>query len=218
MHGLGNRSPVRCRPRRPRKGNISVSPRGGADQLSSPNGHRNRAAQPDPATQEAVVPQQHKASSPASTNPTPSTLIRTLIVDDQAVARIALRSLHHFDVNIEIVGEAATAAEALTAFEQLQPDVVILDVGLPDQSGIEVCRQIKARNPRTRVLMLSVNGDYGAVLSAIHAGTDGYLLKREGVFHVVEGIHDVMRGGACLDSSLARLVLEYLRREAVLEN
>ena len=99
--------------------------------------------------------------------------LRLLIVDDHQVVRLGLRALLGSDVELRVVGEAGTAAEAVSMTEQLQPDVVLMDVRLPDQSGIAACRQIRQQWPATHVLILTSFADEALVLEAIEAGAAG---------------------------------------------
>src|SRR5690349_12884945 len=106
----------------------------------------------------------------------PST-IRLILVDDHPVVRAGLRTVSEVDEAIVIVGEAANAAETMLAVEQLRPDAILLDVRLPDRSGLDVCRAIKAMRNPPRILFLTSFADNDLVLAAMQCGADGYLLK-----------------------------------------
>lgn len=141
-------------------------------------------------------------------------LIRVLIVDDHEVVRLGLRGLLERADGIRVVGEAATADEAVRLAAQLQPDVVILDVRLPDRNGVEACREIRAERPETAVLMLTSYADDEALFQSILAGAAGYLLKQVRGQDLVSAIRTVASGGSLLDPALTRSVFERLRRPA----
>ena len=140
--------------------------------------------------------------------------IRILIADDHEVVRLGLRSLLGREKAIEIVGEAATAEEAVAQAERLQPTVVLMDVRLPDRSGIEACREIRAAAPDTRVIMLTSYADDEAVFASILAGASGYLLKQAGGLDLVRAIERVADGQSLLDPGVTEKVLEKVKRLA----
>ena len=104
--------------------------------------------------------------------------IRVMLVDDHEVVRQGLRSLLERRENLRVVAEAATVAEAVAAAAEALPDVVVMDVRLPDGTGIEACREIRAARPETKVLMLTSYADDEAVYAAILAGAASYMLKQ----------------------------------------
>ena len=108
----------------------------------------------------------------------PTEAIRILIVDDHAVVRIGLKTVLANATGFRVVGEAGTVAESITLAAQARPDVVLMDVRLPDGSGVEACRRIKADNPDTRVVMLTSYQDEEAIVGSVMAGASGYLLKQ----------------------------------------
>ena len=114
----------------------------------------------------------------------------------------------------EVVAQAGTVAESITEAARFEPDVVIMDVRLPDGSGIEACREIRAARPETRVVMLTSFPDEEAVLSAIIAGASGYLLKQIRGRELVSALEAVGRGESLLDSAVTEKVLERVRRVA----
>jgi DNA-binding NarL/FixJ family response regulator len=140
--------------------------------------------------------------------------IRLLVVDDHEVVRQGLVALLVRRPNLHVVAEAGTAAEAVDAASRLQPDLVIMDVRLPDGSGIEACREIREAMPATRVVILTSYPDEDAVLSAIVAGASGYLLKQVRARDLVEAIERVARGESLLDPAVTGRVLERVRRIA----
>ena len=138
-------------------------------------------------------------------------MIRVLLVDDHDVVREGLRSLLRRAQDIEVVGEAGTAASAVSEAQRLQPDVVVLDVRLPDGNGVEVCRDIRDQRPETRVLMLTSYADDEALFASIMAGAAGYLLKETRASALLEAIVTAARGGSLLDPSMTQRVFERLR-------
>ena len=138
--------------------------------------------------------------------------IRLLIVDDHEVVRIGLRHLLERRVGLEVVGEAASMAGAVEAAAISSPDVVLMDIRLPDGSGIEACREIRAELPQTKVIMLTSYADEEAVFASIVAGASGYLLKQIGSQALVDAIETVARGRSLLDPSVTEKVLERVRR------
>lgn len=140
--------------------------------------------------------------------------LRLLIVDDHEVVREGLVALLSRREDFQVVAEAGTVAEALTAARRFEPDLVVMDVRLPDGSGIEACREIRAELPKTRVVMLTSYPDEEAVLSAILAGASGYLLKQVRGRDLVSALEAVGRGDSLLDPAVTERVLERVRRVA----
>lgn len=133
--------------------------------------------------------------------------VRLLIVDDHEVVRVGLRTLLGRFQTIEVVGEAGTAAAALAETQRLAPDVVLLDIRLPDGNGFEVCRQIQKTGTETRVLILTSFADDDVVFQAIAAGADGYLLKEIDGEGLVNAIEKVAAGQSILDPAITRRVM-----------
>ena len=140
--------------------------------------------------------------------------IRLLVVDDHEVVRQGLVALLSRRPNLHVVAEAGTVAEAIEAARRFQPELVIMDVRLPDGSGIEACREIREERPETRVVMLTSYPDEDAVLSAIVAGASGYLLKQVRARDLVDALERVARGESLLDPAVTGRVLERVRRIA----
>jgi two-component system response regulator DevR len=138
-----------------------------------------------------------------------------LIVDDHEVVRQGLVALLGRRPGFRVVAEAGTVADAVEAARRFQPDLVIMDVRLPDGSGIEACREIRAERPATRVLILTSYPDEDAVLSAIVAGASGYLLKQVRARDLVAALEAVGRGESLLDPAVTGRVLERIRRIAM---
>jgi two-component system, NarL family, response regulator DevR len=137
--------------------------------------------------------------------------IRVLIVDDHTVVRLGLRTLLSHTAGFRVVGEAQTVAEAVQLNEQTRPDVVLMDVRLPDGSGVEACRRIKADHPETRVVMLTSYSDEEAIVGAVMAGASGYLLKQADAERLTQAIRDAAAGEASLDPRAAGALLTQFR-------
>ena len=140
--------------------------------------------------------------------------LRLLIVDDHEVVRQGLVSLLDRREGLQVVAEAGSVAEAIAQARKYVPDVVVMDVRLPDGSGIEACREIRAELPATRVVMLTSYPDEEAVLSAIVAGAAGYLLKQIRARDLVAALEAVGRGESLLDPAVTEKVLERVRKIA----
>lgn len=138
--------------------------------------------------------------------------IRLLLVDDHEVVRAGIRHLLGRRAGLEVVGEAASMAAAVDEASRSSPDVIIMDIRLPDGSGVEACREIRAERPQTKVIMLTSYADEEAVLASIIAGASGYLLKQISSQALVEAIETVARGRSLLDPSVTEKVLERVRR------
>ena len=139
---------------------------------------------------------------------------RLLVVDDHEVVRQGLVALLDRRPNFQVVAEAGTVEEALAQARLHQPDIVIMDVRLPDGSGVEACREIRADLPDTRVVMLTSFPDDEAVLSAIVAGAAGYLLKQIRARDLVSALEAVGRGESLLDPAVTERVLARVRQIA----
>ena len=144
----------------------------------------------------------------------PTRPLSLLIVDDHEVVRQGLVALLGRRTEFQVVAEAGTVAEAVAAARKFRPDLVVMDVRLPDGSGIEACREIRAEMPDTRVVMLTSYPDEDAVLSAIVAGASGYLLKQVRARDLVAALEAVGRGESLLDPAVTGRVLERIRRIA----
>jgi two-component system, NarL family, response regulator DevR len=138
--------------------------------------------------------------------------IRVFLVDDHEVVRRGLKDLLDAEDDIEVVGDAATAGMALAGIAATAPDVAVLDVRLPDGKGVEVCREVRARDPRIACLMLTSFGDDEALFDAIMAGAAGYLLKDIRGNDLVEAVRHVATGESLLDPSVTGKVLDRLRK------
>src|SRR5438046_6044303 len=135
-----------------------------------------------------------------------------MLVDDHEVVREGLRTLISRQPGMSVAGEAATAAEAIETASRVKPDVVIMDVRLPDVNGVEACRTIREARPETRVIMLTSYADDEALFASIVAGASGYLLKQTRGQAVVDAIQAVAQGRSLLDPDVTGKVLERVRK------
>jgi two-component system response regulator NreC len=139
--------------------------------------------------------------------------IRILLVDDHAVVRAGLRMLLGADAELQIVGEAENGAQALRLTDELAPDIVLMDISMPDMNGIEATRRIKASHPNVAVLALTMHEDDQYFFEMLGAGASGYVPKRAAPNDLISAIHAVQGGGVFLFPSVARsLVQDYLQR------
>jgi two-component system response regulator DevR len=137
--------------------------------------------------------------------------IRLLLVDDHEVVRIGLQTLFSRSEHIRIVGEAGSMAAAITVAQDLKPDVVLMDIRLPDGSGVEACREIRAASPTTRVLFLTSYESDDVMFEAIFAGADGYLLKEVGGTSLIKAIEMVAAGQSVLDPAATERIVARMK-------
>ncbi|HUV09448.1 MAG TPA: response regulator transcription factor [Acidimicrobiia bacterium] len=137
--------------------------------------------------------------------------VRVFLLDDHEVVRRGLRDLLEAEEDLIVVGEAGTAEEALSRIPPTRPNVAVLDVRLPDGSGVEVCRDIRSHHPEIQCLILTSFADDEALFQAIMAGAAGYLLKQVKGQDLVAGVRQVARGQSLLDPAVTARVLERLR-------
>jgi DNA-binding NarL/FixJ family response regulator len=133
------------------------------------------------------------------------------LLDDHEVVRRGIRELLAAEDDMDVVGEAGTAEEALNRIPSTRPDVAVLDVRLPDGDGIEVCREVRSRHPNVACLMLTSFADDEALFAAIMAGASGYVLKQIRGNELVGAIRTVAAGGSLLDPVVTARVLERIR-------
>ncbi|MCU1399904.1 MAG: DNA-binding response regulator [Acidimicrobiales bacterium] len=138
-------------------------------------------------------------------------MIRVFLVDDHEVVRRGVRELLESAGDMEIVGEAGTAADALQRVPAVAPDVAVLDVRLPDGNGVEVCRDLRSEMPDLKCLMLTSFNDDEALFDAIMAGAAGYVLKEIRGSDLIESVRRVAAGQSLLDPHVTARVLERLR-------
>lgn len=137
--------------------------------------------------------------------------VRVLVVDDHSVVRLGLRRLLTPSAGIHIAGEAATGGEAVALDRRTKPDVVLMDVRLPDLSGIEACRRITTARPEARVLIFSCHADEASIAGAVMAGAAGYLVKEADGERLIDAIRDTALGRSTFDPSAAGALLSQFR-------
>lgn len=138
-------------------------------------------------------------------------MIKVMLVDDHEVVRQGLRAMLDAQEDLEVVAEAGTAGEAVLRARSYKPDVVVLDVRLPDRSGVLACRDIRAEHPDMAVLMLTSFSDDQALFDSIMAGAAGYVLKQIRGSELVDGVRRVGSGESLLDPAVTARVLERVR-------
>lgn len=143
--------------------------------------------------------------------PSPTDPIRVLIVDDHPMVRLGLRSLLSHTGGFRVVGEAGSVAEAVQMAAQLTPNVVLMDIRLPDGSGVDACRKIKQENDEISVVMLTSYSDEEAIVGAVMAGASGYLLKQADAERLTQAIRDAASGASTLDPRATGALLSQFR-------
>jgi DNA-binding NarL/FixJ family response regulator len=138
---------------------------------------------------------------------------RTLLVEDHALVRAGLRALLDKADGLEVVGEAADGRQAVTMCEQLKPDLVLMDMAMPDLNGVEAARQIRSTFPHAKILMVSMHGSRQYIFEALKAGVNGYVLKEAAFTELLAAIKEVVEGRTYLSPKLSEVVMEdYVRR------
>lgn len=143
----------------------------------------------------------------------PEAAVRVLIVDDHAIVRQGLRALLEAEDDIKVTGEAGSVEEAIRRVGLDEPDLVLMDLQLPDGTGVDACREILSRWPETTVLILTSFADDQALYSAIMAGAAGYVLKRIQPDELLQGIRAAAGGASLLDPALVEMVFKRVRGE-----
>lgn len=151
-----------------------------------------------------------KRSTPASKG----RLIRLLLVDDHEVVRLGLRALFNRTGNIHVVGEADTMESAVAQAVRLKPDVILMDVRLPDGDGIEACREIRSECPDIRVLFLTSYSDEAAVVSTMFAGAAGFLLKEIGGEALTRAVETVAKGQSIFDPTVMQRMIAQMHPQS----
>ena len=137
--------------------------------------------------------------------------VRVMVVDDHEVVRQGLIAMLNRRPGLSLVAEADSAEQAVSRALSVQPDVIVMDVRLPDGSGIEACRDIRAELPKTQVIMLTSYSDEQAVFSSILAGAAGFLLKQVRADQILEAIHEVAQGNSILDPNVTGGMMKLVR-------
>lgn len=138
--------------------------------------------------------------------------VHVVVVDDHAIVRLGLKTLLGDLPWLEVVAEAGTADEAIQATATHLPDVVVMDIRLPGASGIEACREIVARWPQIKVIMLTSFDDDALIFQALQAGASGYVLKSAGNQPLIDALDAVHRGAAILDPALTLRLAQQVRQ------
>ena len=141
-------------------------------------------------------------------------MIRLAVVDDHVIVRNGLEQLLATTDDIELVGMAANGLEALDLVAELQPDVVLMDLSMPEMDGVEATRRIVAAHPNVRVLVLTSFSDQSRIMEALRAGAEGYLLKHSEPDEIAAAVRAVHEGGSPLDPKAARVLLDSRRTSA----
>jgi two-component system, NarL family, response regulator DevR len=147
----------------------------------------------------------------------PDAPIRILIADDHEVVRIGLAALLDGQAGLQVVAQAESGDEAVRLARRHRPDVVVMDIRMPNGSGIDACRTITAEMDGMPVIMLTSHADSEALFDAIDAGASGYVLKRIGTTELIDAVRTVASGGSLLDPTMTRRVLDRLRNASRVE-
>lgn len=139
-----------------------------------------------------------------------NTIIRVVLADDHVFVRDGIKSLLENEVNIEVVGEATDGVEALKKIEELNPDLLILDIRMPNLTGIEVVEKLRNYNKTLKIVMLSMHESEEYVLKSIKAGADGYLLKGSSKEEFLKAIHTIAQGGKYFSGDISSILIGQL--------
>ncbi len=151
---------------------------------------------------------------PKSMNQSTNQPIRVLLVDDHPVVRVGLRALIEMEPDLAVVGEAGNGVEGVALVEAEKPDVVVMDISMPEMDGLEATRRIRAGNPEVCVLILTVHAQERYLFPVLKAGAAGYVLKSTVDTQLIDAIRTVAKGGAFLYPDAARMLLEdYVHRQ-----
>jgi len=140
--------------------------------------------------------------------------ISILLADDHQVVRVGLRALLEAEADFKVVGEATNGLEAKDLLERLRPDVLIIDMMMPQLNGLEVIRQVAQLSPQTRAIVLSMHSNEGYVLEALRHGASGYVLKQSNMEELVKAVRTVMNGLSYLSLELSQRAIESYRAKA----
>lgn len=137
--------------------------------------------------------------------------VRVLVTDDHPVVRYGLAELISGEPGFEVVGEAASGPEAVRKVKELKPDIVVMDVRMPQGDGIDACRNIRSAHPKTKVLILTSFNDDESLLGSIVAGASGFLLKELGTDALLTALETISKGGSLLDPAVTGRVLHQMQ-------
>ncbi len=149
----------------------------------------------------------------AMTNENQPSRIRVLLVDDHVVVRAGIRQFLEQVTDIQVIGEASNGREACNLIERDHPDVAVLDIQMPEMSGIEVTRWVRAQRLSTGILILTAYDDDPYVLAVLQAGANGYVLKTAGPDEIIHGVREVFSGKSVLDATIAQKLINKLARK-----
>jgi len=135
-------------------------------------------------------------------------MTKVLIADDHAIVRTGLRALLQAETSLDLVGEATGGYEALQLVEELTPDILVLDISMPDLDGISVTRQLRAQHSELKILILTLHEDKALLREAIKSGASGYILKRAAESELISAIQIVMRGDMYVEPSMLRDLID----------
>lgn len=155
------------------------------------------------------------AAAPAATTPdtAPASVIHVLLADDHTILRAGLKMMLNIQPDIAVVGEASDGRQAITEAQRLQPDVILMDISMPELNGIEATRQVKRLLPETRVLVLTMHENEEYLFQVLRAGASGYILKEAADTELISAIRAVFAGRFYLSSSAQSLMIgDYLAR------
>lgn len=144
-------------------------------------------------------------------------MIKLMLVDDHAVLRDGLKNIIGLEEDIQVVAEAVSGTDALGKLEVELPDVILMDINIPDKNGIEVTGLIKKAHPQIKILMLTMHDHDEYFMSAIREGADGYLLKDAPSQHVVDAIRSVVKGQSVIDPAMTKKFLSFQQGPPVVE-
>ncbi len=142
--------------------------------------------------------------------------IRVVLADDHVFVRDGIKSLLENEVNITVVGEATDGLEALTLIDELKPDLLILDIRMPNMTGIEVVEQLRSKNNFVKIVMLSMHESEEYVLKSIQAGADGYLLKGSSKEEFLKAVHTVSNGGKYFSGDISSILIGQLTNPSLI--
>jgi two-component system response regulator NreC len=134
-------------------------------------------------------------------------MIKVLIADDHAIVRTGLRAVIKAEAEMELIGEATGGYETIALVEEYPPDVLVLDLSMPDLDGIEVTKQIKSQYPDICILILTIHEDEALLRAALKAGASGYILKRAAEAELISAVHKILMGELYVDPSMVRMLL-----------
>lgn len=139
-------------------------------------------------------------------------MIKVLIADDHAIVRAGLRALIVSDPGLELVGEASGGYEAIELIEKMKPDILVLDISMPDLDGIAVTKMLETKNYDVRILILTIHEDKALLREALKSGASGYVLKRVAEKELISAIKIIMRGDMYIDPSMQHTLVDHIEK------